>query len=65
MKESRANGTRSIYGGELMSVEERNEYWGQMRHLGSGQERNQLLAQHREIPNQGAKALDARNEEAE
>jgi hypothetical protein len=58
-------GQGSIYGGELMSVEERNEYREQLRMQKSEQERQKLQAQHREVIDQRAKALDIEVEEAE
>lgn len=45
-----------IYGSELMTQQERNEYQNQMRQLNTEQERAQLRAQHHEQMNQRAKA---------
>jgi hypothetical protein len=44
-----AQGTgAAIYGGNLMTVEERNRYREQIRTLGSDAERDAFLARHRE-----------------
>lgn len=54
-----------VYGGELMSVQERNQFREQLRLMDSGQEQQQFKAQHRERINQRAKALGLTVEEAE
>lgn len=58
-------GQGPIYGGELMSVQERNEYREQLRLSGSQEERTKLQAQHREKMEQRADALKLDVEEAE
>lgn len=58
-------GQGSIYGGDFMSVQERNEYREQLRVLGSDKEREQFHAQHRDRINQRANALNLEVEEAE
>jgi len=58
-------GQGKIYGGELMSVQERNEYREQLRLMDSETERQQLQAQHRERMNERAHALNLEIEEAE
>ena len=58
-------GQGPVYGGEFMSVQERNEYREQLRLIDSDQERQQLQAQHRDHVNQRAKALGLEVEEAE
>lgn len=58
-------GQGPIYGGDLMSVQERNQYREQLRLLDSDTERQQLQAQHREQMNTRAHALDLEIEEAE
>lgn len=58
-------GQGPIYGGELMSVEERNKYREQLRQMDSDQERLQFQAQHREKIEARAKALELEVEEAE
>lgn len=47
---------KGIYGGVLMSVEERNQYREQIRTLGSAEERRQFMAEHREAMQQRANA---------
>ena len=58
-------GQGPIYGGELMSVQERNEYREQLRLRDSEAERQQFQAEHRELMRQRAQALDLEIEEAE
>ena len=58
-------GQGPIYGGELMSVEERNQYREQLQQMDSDQERTQFQAQHREKMEARAKALEREVEEAE
>jgi len=58
-------GQGPIYGGDFMSVQERNEYREQLRVLGSDKEREQFHAQHRDRINQRANALNLEVEEAE
>jgi hypothetical protein len=58
-------GQGKIYGGELMSVQERNEYREQLRLTKSEAERQQLQVQHREQMKERARALNLEIEEAE
>ncbi len=58
-------GQGPVYGGEFMSVQERNQYREQLRLIDSDQEREQFQAQHRDRVNQRAKALGLEIEEAE
>ena len=58
-------GQGPVYGGELMSVQERNQYREQLRLIDSDQEREQFQAQHRDRVNQRAAALGLEVEEAE
>lgn len=58
-------GQGPIYGGEFMSVQERNEYREQLRLSDSDTERMQLQAQHREQMQERARALNLAIEEAE
>jgi len=58
-------GQGSIYGGDFMNVQERNEYREQLRVLGSDKEREQFHAQHRDRISQRANALNLEVEEAE
>ena len=58
-------GQGPIYGGELMTAQERNEYREQLRHMDSDAEREKFQAQHREQMNLRAKALEREIEEAE
>lgn len=57
-------GQGPIYGGELMSVEERNQYREQLRRADSNKKQQQLQAQHREKMDARAKALELDIEEA-
>ena len=58
-------GQGPVYGGEFMTVQERNEYREQLRLIESDQEREQFQAQHRDRVNQRARALGLEVEEAE
>jgi len=58
-------GQGPIYGGEFMSVQERNQYREQLRFLDSDAERQQFQAQHREQMKMRADALNLEVEEAE
>ena len=58
-------GQGPVYGGEFMSVQERNQYREQLRLIDSDQQREQFRAQHRERINQRAKALGLDVEEAQ
>ena len=58
-------GQGSVYGGEFMSVQERNQYREQLRLIDSDQERQKFQAQHRDRVNQRAEALGLEIEEAE
>ena len=58
-------GQGPIFGGELMSVQERNEYREQLRVFGSEQERAQFQVQHRDRINERADALGVEVKEAE
>ena len=58
-------GQGSIYGGELMTVQERNQYREQLRHMDSDEEREKFQARHQEQMNLRAKALELDIEEAE
>lgn len=58
-------GQGPVYGGELMTVEERNAYREQLRHIASDEERVRFEAQHQEQMNQRARALRLDIEEAE
>ena len=58
-------GQGPIYGGELMTVQERNQYREQLRHMDSEEEREKFRAQHREQMELRAKALAHEIEEAE
>lgn len=56
---------QEIYGGKLMSPEERNQYREQLGRMDSEEERLRFQAQHREKMDARAKALDLEVEEAE
>ncbi len=58
-------GQGPIYGGELMTVQERNEYREQLRQMQSDEEREAFQARHHEQMNLRAKALELDIEEAE
>ena len=58
-------GQGAIYGSELMTVQERNQYREQLRHMESEEEREKFQAQHREQMELRAQALKLDIEEAE
>jgi hypothetical protein len=58
-------GQGPIYRGELMSVEERNEFREQLRVIESEEERARFLARHREKMDQRAESAHEETEEAE
>ena len=58
-------GQGPIYGGELMTVQERNQYREELRHMESDEDRAKFQAKHREQMEQRAKALQRDIEEAE
>lgn len=58
-------GQGAIYGGEFMTVQERNQYREQLRTIGSEEEKQRFMAQHREEMKLRAEALDKEIEEAE
>lgn len=58
-------GQGPLYGGELMSVQERNQYREQLRLIDDDQEREQFQAQHRDRIDKRAHALELEVEEAE
>ena len=58
-------GQGTVYGGELMTVQERNQYREKLRHMESEEERKKFQAQHREQMDLRAKALELDIEEAE
>ena len=58
-------GQAPIYRGDLMSVQERNEYREQLRIMEAEEERARFLARHREKMDQRAEAVDEDTEEAE
>ena len=58
-------GQGPVYGGEFMSVQERNEFREQLRLFDSETERQQFQARHREQMNERARALGHEVEEAE
>ena len=58
-------GQGPIYGGEFMTVQERNQYREQLRNMDSDEEREKFQARHREQMNVRAKALELDIEEAE
>ena len=58
-------GQGPIYRGDLMSVQERNEYREQLRIIEAEEERAKFLARHREKMDQRAEAVDEDTEEAE
>lgn len=51
-------GQGPVYGGELMTVQERNAYREQLRHIDSDEERASFEARHREKMDQRAMALN-------
>lgn len=58
-------GQGPIYRGEMMSVQERNEYREQLRRIESEEERAQFLARHREKMNERVESTRKETEEAE
>ena len=58
-------GQGPIYGGNLMSVEERNEYRERLRMIKSEEERTRFETQHREEMQKRAQALQTEIEDAE
>lgn len=58
-------GQGPIYGGELMTVEERNQYREQLRRMDTEEQQLKFQAQHREKMDARAKALELEVEEAE
>jgi len=58
-------GQGPVYGGEFMSVQERNQFREQLRLTDSDQQREQLKAQHRERIDQRAQALGFKVKEAQ
>ena len=58
-------GQGPIYGGELMTVQERNQYREQLRNMDSDEQKEQFQAQHREQMKLRAGALERDIEEAE
>ena len=58
-------GQGPIYGGELMTVEERNQYREQLRRMDTEEQQLKFQAQHREKMDARAKALELEIEEAE
>jgi hypothetical protein len=58
-------GQGALYGGELMTVQERNDYREQLRQFDSESDRLQFQAQHRDKIDERAKALNLEVEEAE
>lgn len=58
-------GQGPIYGGELMTVQERNQYREQLRHMDTDGDREKFQSQHREQMEQRAKALQRDIEETE
>lgn len=57
-------GQGPIYGGELMTVQERNQYREQLRQIASEQEREKIAAQHQEMMRKRAEALQVQISEA-
>lgn len=58
-------GQGEIYGGEMMTVQERNEYREKQRHYSAGEGLEELQAQHREEMQKRALALGLDIEEAQ
>ena len=54
-----------VYGQELMSVEERNEYQERLRMIDSDEQRGKFVAEHRELMQQRANAQGVVIEEPE
>ena len=57
-------GQAPVYGGELMTVQERNKFREQLRWLKAGKERRQFLTRHREQMDERARALGYKIKEA-
>lgn len=57
-------GQEPVYGGELMTVQERNRYRERLRWLDAGDEREKLLARHRDRMDERARALGYKIKEA-
>lgn len=58
-------GQGPVYGGALMSVQERNEFREQIRQAATAEERNALMAQHRELIQERARALNLNVDDVE
>ena len=58
-------GQGPIYRGDMMTVQERNEYREQLRRIESEQERAEFLARHREEMNKRVESVQKETEEAE
>lgn len=58
-------GQGAVYGGQLMTVQERNEFREQLRNCDSDAERQELLAQHRQRIEERARALGVAIDESE
>ena len=58
-------GQGPIYRGDMMTVQERNEYREQLRRIESEQERTEFLARHREEMNKRVESIEKETEEAE
>jgi len=58
-------GQGPIYRGDMMTVQERNEYREQLRRIESEQERVEFLARHREEMNKRVESIEKETEEAE
>ena len=58
-------GQGPIYRGDMMTVQERNEYREQLRRIESEQERAEFLARHREEMNKRVESAKKETEEAE
>ena len=58
-------GQGPIYRGDMMTVQERNEYREQLRRIESEQERAEFLARHREEMNKRVESVEQETEEAE
>ena len=58
-------GQGPVYGGELMTVEERNQYREQLRRMDTEEKQLKFQAQHREKMDARARALQREVEEAE
>jgi hypothetical protein len=58
-------GQGPVYGGELMTVQERNRFREQLRRIEAGKEHQQFLARHRDRMNERARALGYEIKEVE